>query len=296
MIISKILVALFMGVTFSYCQEVSVYDAGNLDSQSPYGLTDNEKAFLQNKQLNQSINSMDSSISEVMERIEGLQSIIDGLNLRIAKLEKRINELESSSIIGSESNTTSSEIASLRKYVEESRVIQESNNEKIAKALQDMGALIDKSNAKKTVEKAKSEENQLKQTGDDVSFQKPRTDFSKQKDADIANEARKFFESGKLEEAKERYDYLVGKNFRPAAANFYLGEISYQQKSYSNAIKYYQKSIELYDKAEYTPKLLYHTAISFDKIKDTSSANRFYKALKLGYPDSKEAKASPNRQ
>ena len=75
---------------------------------------------------------MDSSISEVMERIEGLQSIIDGLNLRIAKLEKRINELESSSIIGSESNTTSSEIASLRKYVEESRVIQESNNEKIA--------------------------------------------------------------------------------------------------------------------------------------------------------------------
>ena len=35
-----------MGVTFSYCQEVSVYDAGNLDSQSPYGLTDNETKVL----------------------------------------------------------------------------------------------------------------------------------------------------------------------------------------------------------------------------------------------------------
>ena len=79
-------------------------------------------------------------------------------------------------------------------------------------------------------------------------------------------------------------------------ANFYLGEISYQQKAYNEAIQYYQKSIELYDKADYTPKLLYHTAISFDKIKDTQSANRFYKALKLGYPDSKEAKASPDRK
>jgi len=39
---------------------------------------------------------------------------------------------------------------------------------------------------------------------------------------------------------------------------------------------------------------LYHTAISFDKIGDTQSANRFYKALKVGYPDSKEAKAAPN--
>ena len=109
------------------------------------------------------------------------------------------------------------------------------------------------------------------------------------------SEAKKLFDTGKLDDAKARYEYLLSKDHKPAMANFYLGEIAYQQKAYNNAIKYYQQSIQLYDKAEYTPKLLYHTAISFDKIKDTASANKFYKALKLGYPDSKEAKAAPTR-
>ena len=48
----KTIVALFAGVTLSYSasNEISVFDAGNLDSSSPYGLTDNEKTFLKNKQ------------------------------------------------------------------------------------------------------------------------------------------------------------------------------------------------------------------------------------------------------
>ena len=46
----------------------------------------------------------------------------------------------------------------------------------------------------------------------------------------------------------------------------------------------------------YMPKLLYHTAISFDKIGDTKNANKFYNALRQAYPDSKEAKASPVRK
>ena len=47
----KTFVALFIGATLSYSasSEISVFDAGNLDSSSPYGLTDNEKTFLKNK-------------------------------------------------------------------------------------------------------------------------------------------------------------------------------------------------------------------------------------------------------
>lgn len=297
MLNSRILAALLMGVAFSVLnsQEVSVYGAGNLDSQSPYGLTNGEKQILQNRQLSQNVSDIDSSLSEAIERIEGLQSIIDGLNARIAKLEKRVNDLESGGVSAADSNTSNSEIAELRQYVEQSRAIQEANNQKITKALQDMGALIDKTNAKKPSQSDESKAKPSKSNDSEAQNEKSKPDFSKQKNADIANDAKKLFEEGKLQEAKDRFEYLISKDFRPAAANFYLGEISYQQKSYSNAIKYYQKSIELYDKADYTPKLLYHTAISFDKIKDTQSANRFYKALKLGYPESKEAKASPNR-
>lgn len=75
-----------------------------------------------------------------------------------------------------------------------------------------------------------------------------------------------------------------------------LGEISYFGKSYGEAIKYYQTSISHSQTQPYTPKLLYHTAISFDKIGDTNSANKFYNALKSAYPNSKEAKSSPNRK
>ena len=74
-----------------------------------------------------------------------------------------------------------------------------------------------------------------------------------------------------------------------------LGEISYFSGSYAEAINYYKKSISHNESQDYTPKLLYHTAISFDKIGDKDSANKFYKALKASYPDSKEAKAAPTR-
>ena len=120
-------------------------------------------------------------------------------------------------------------------------------------------------------------------------------DFSKKANKDVMSDAISLFNAGKTSEAAEQFEYFVKKGHKPAASNFYLGEIAYKQKAYSTAIQYYQKSIQSNDKADYTAKLLYHTAISFDKIGDTQSANRFYKALKAGYPDSSEAKAAPNR-
>ena len=281
----KTFVALFIGATLSYSasNEISVFDAGNLDSSSPYGLTDNEKTFLKNKQnvenLSRNMGDVESNLNAIQERLEGLQSVLDGLNSRMSRIEKRLNDLE-----GNDGNSTAkSDFDELKKYVEESRKIQEANNAKITKALKDMGALIDKSKPVASNSPAAAEP------------QAPKIDFTKQKNQDVASEAKKLFDAGKLDDAKARYEYLLSKDHKPAMANFYLGEIAYQQKAYNNAIKYYQQSIQLYDKAEYTPKLLYHTAISFDKIKDTASANKFYKALKLGYPDSKEAKAAPTR-
>ncbi|MDO5046405.1 MAG: hypothetical protein Q4D84_06895 [Campylobacter sp.] len=302
MINFKNLVALFIGATLTYSAEVSVFDAGNLDSANPYGLTDGEKALLKNKQkvenLSRNMTDVESTLSGAKERIEGIQSIMDGMNSRITRVEKRLDELQSK-VVGEEGSEGVS-LESLRQYVEESRAIQEANNKKITKALKDLSALIDKINSNyvsksefgKTSAKTSDKES-LNDVKDSSNTNK--SDFTKQKVQDIATDAKKMFDTGKLEEAKERYEFLITKNHKPAAANFYLGEISYQQKAYNNAIKYYQQSISLYDKADYTPKLLYHTAISFDKIGDTASANRFYKALKLGYPDSKEAKASPER-
>ena len=292
----KTIVALFMGATLSYSasNEISVFDAGNLDSSSPYGLTDNEKTFLKNKQnlenLSRNVGDVESSLNSMQERLEGLQSVLDGLNSRISRIEKRLSDLE-----GNDGNfTAKSDFDELKKYVEESRKIQEANNAKITKALKDMGALIDKSNAAPANTK-KTDEDKSAVKPPDIQSQSSKPDFTRRKNQDVASEAKKLFDAGKLDDAKARYEYLLSKDHKPAMANFYLGEIAYKQKAYNNAIKHYQQSIQLYDKADYTPRLLYHTAISFDKIKDTESANKFYKALKLGYPDSKEAKQAPTR-
>ena len=75
-----------------------------------------------------------------------------------------------------------------------------------------------------------------------------------------------------------------------------IGEINYFQKLYANAIKSYQTSLKLHDKADYMPRLLYHSAISFDKLGDIKSANQFYNALMVTYPDSKEAQAVPKNR
>ena len=69
-----------------------------------------------------------------------------------------------------------------------------------------------------------------------------------------------------------------------------MGEIAYSQKSYSSAIEHYKASIALFDKAAYTPTLLYHTGSSFEKLGKLKEAQGFYKALKDSYPDSPEAK------
>ena len=91
-------------------------------------------------------------------------------------------------------------------------------------------------------------------------------------------------------EAKVLYTELLNRNYKPAKVNFNLGEIAYNQKSYTSAIEHYKTSISLFEKAAYTPTLLSHTASSFEKLGKTKEAQSFYKALKESYPDSPEAK------
>ncbi|MBF6669656.1 hypothetical protein CSPB12327_05835, partial [Campylobacter sp. RM12327] len=193
----------------------------------------------------------------------------------------------------------------LRKYVEESRAIQEKNNNEIKKVLAELSTLIDSINSN-YVSKSDLSKMNLKDTTKVTTPKKKEpeakvettslnSDFTSKSPADILKEASNMYKSKDYSGAKARYEYLISINHRPAEATFMLGEIEYFNTSYSSAIEYYQKSIAIYDKANYTPKLLYHTAISFDKVGDKNSADKFYKFLKSTYPNSEEAKVSPNR-
>ncbi|ASM40752.1 hypothetical protein CSPB11259_03230 [Campylobacter sp. RM11259] len=301
---SLFLVAIFMATTSLFSAEVSVFDAGNLDASNPYGLTKNEQVLLNNKnkveKLNQSFGSTEAKLNNAIERIEGLQSIVEGNNAQIGRIEQRLNMLESGGSSGGDSAK-----GDLRKYVEESRAIQEKNNNEIKKVLAELSTLIDSINSN-YVSKSDLSKMNLKDTTKVTTPKKKEpeakvettslnSDFTSKSPADILKEASNMYKSKDYSGAKARYEYLISINHRPAEATFMLGEIEYFNTSYSSAIEYYQKSIAIYDKANYTPKLLYHTAISFDKVGDKNSADKFYKFLKSTYPNSEEAKVSPNR-
>lgn len=277
------LAALSLGAALSLSAEVSAFDAGNINSANPYGLTDSEKTALNNRR---SVQNIEENINSVSEQLQGLQSLIESVNLRLNKLEQRISDVELK--VNGDTDSSGTNLTSLKAYVDETRDIQEKNYKNITATLNKLGALIDKKSSDSNNQKEKTKP-------EPTSSNDTNSDFSKKANKDVMSDAISLFNAGKTSEAAEQFEYLVKKGHKPAASNFYLGEIAYKQKAYSTAIQYYQKSIQSNDKADYTAKLLYHTAISFDKIGDTQSANRFYKALKAGYPDSSEAKAAPNR-
>lgn len=256
--------------------ETSVFEAGNLDNANPYGLTDSEKAVLKNRR---NVQNVESNLSVLTEQVQGLSSVVEGISARMQKIEQKLNELEAR--VNGDTDSTTLSLTSIKEYSEETRRLQEKNFDKINKTISKLGALIDKGGAK-----AQNVANQ-----EVVSADK----FKGKNKADLLSQAKDML-SKDSKGAIDRLEYLISQNYKPAMSNFYLGESYYFAKLYQSAIKYYQKSIELYDKADYIPKLLYHTAISFDKIGDTTSANKFYKALKVGYPDSKEAQAAPSRE
>jgi TolA-binding protein len=104
--------------------------------------------------------------------------------------------------------------------------------------------------------------------------------------------ALRLFKKDYFTKAIPIFEELITLNYKPATSNYYLGEINYYRKKYADAISYFKTSAMLYDKSSYMPKLLLHSAISFEKIKDFSNAANFYSSLIDIYPDSREAKTA----
>ncbi|MFV0482109.1 MAG: tetratricopeptide repeat protein [Campylobacteraceae bacterium] len=297
-----IILPLFLVATSLFSQEPSAFDAGNINIQNPYGLTQNEKELLDIKNrvsaLNKEVGSIKIQSNSASEQVEGVRSVFDSLGLKISNIEQSVNELKFSN---SESNATldglHKEINELKVYVEESRDIQAKNQESVKQVLTKLTTLVDNMNKNYIPRKeyAELEKRVLALESKKVAAAAAST-LSSMNGVDLQTIGEEFFAKKEYKEAKPYFEEMLAKNYKPARSNFVLGEIAYFAGEYSNAITYYKKSAELFDKAEWMPKLMYHTAISFDKISDTANANQFYNALKSSYPESEEAKAAPNRK
>ena len=278
-----------LGATLSYA-EVSAFNAGNVVSSSPYGLTQNEKILKERLDtLNGNFLQVNSTLDSTNERVEGLQSTLEGINSQYSETNTKLNEFEQ------KLNTLDEEFKKINAQLRATR----NENKQIKQALSELTQLISASLGKDIMEQnASVQDANATATPAKQATTKPEAAWKRQESAVILSTALKEFEKTEsLANAKEKFEFLITRRYKPARSNFYLGEIEYKQQNYSGAIVFYQKSVALYSKdTDYMPKLLYHTAISFDKVGDTQRANGFYKALKTQYPQSAEAKASPNRQ
>ena len=67
----------FLGTTI-LAQEVSVFGAGNIASENPYGLTENEQVLLSNKKR---VDEVESKLNSYSEDMIGVKSVVEGASI-----------------------------------------------------------------------------------------------------------------------------------------------------------------------------------------------------------------------
>ncbi len=304
--------------------EVSVFGAGDLNSPKPYGLTKTEKHILRNKQelgsIDTKVKSVKTTMESIHERIDGLESIYEGdsqkLNSSVIKLNKLLQDFE----LNQNQTVKNSEDFSKIKLVtneimdsqEETRKENNKNLTALKKVIKKLEKQINKINAsyvsdkelkknmnqfitraefdalKKSLGKSSSAKSQAKAQTKKVINKKLSSDDKKK----MLAEAKRLFKKDNFTKAIPMFEDLLVVKYKPAENNFYLGEIWYYRKKYDKAIAYFKESAILYDKASWMPKLLLHSAISFEKTGDLQNAANFYDTLVDVYPDSKEAETA----
>jgi len=225
-------------------------------------LTPQEVEILKNKE----------KIKKLQQEVSVLKKQIEDLNIKIVKYDETISnlneKLQGFNTLLAEINNLQNEIKKLKKENNETKEalkeilkIQEINSRNIETLKDSLKVII-------------SELKQREITPKEAMYQ-----------------AKKYFYSGKLDKAKELFLYTLSKNYLPATSAFYLGEIAFKNGQYDLALGYYKKSVEYFSgKTSYMPKLLYHTAISFEKLGKNEAAKLTLQKLINDFPDSKYAK------
>ena len=295
--------------------ETSMFGAGNLDSENPYGLSKSEEVIVKNKKIvaknEQKIKKTTTQVQDLNERVGGLESLLEGESLKLNKTFISLNKhLEDYKLYSQNStndiNNNKDKIASIELEIDNdisnirSLITQNTKNMQILqKSFDKITKLTNEINSKYVTKK---EFDKLISFLDDKEIaskksipKKTAKVVSTKSSAELLVEAKAFFKRDYFTNALPIFEDLVSKNYKPAESNFYIGEIKYYRKKYEDALHYFKISMTLYDKASYLPKLLLHSAISFEKLGDNENAQNFYNTIVDIYPESNEAKEASKK-
>jgi TolA-binding protein len=262
---NKIIFVGFMSLaSLLYAYEPSVYGAGDIDSATPYGLTKTEQVVLENKKT---LQMLYNRMTEQQRKIDGLTTVIEGQNREILELKEQL-EVQTNQI----SKNTSSQDANgtYSMLLELGQTIDHINNTYVSR-------------------------DELKKV---LAGSRPSSSIGSPIESNSADTYRKgvqLFGKRSYAASKARFEQTVAINFKPAASNYYLGEIAYYTHNYKDAVSHYKLSASLYDQASYMDVLFLHTAMSLDKNGEKAQARSFYQHVIDTYPNKKSASIAKNR-
>lgn len=211
-------------------------------------------------------------VDELGERIDGLTTLIEGLNTSINTLQRL-------------QNSQPAQVAPAASYP----MPVEPKADQISRGMvSNSSDLYQNSSSGKTsygatsLESPAASQSQSGERSDTASL-------DSESSSSLYSEGVRLFQKQEYSESQKRFMMTQDKNYKPAASNYYLGEIAYYTKKYSDAIFYFKKSAGIQDQASYIDTLLLHTAISLEKTGDTAQAKTFYQSIIDGYPEKKSA-------
>ncbi len=247
-----------MGTVFLFA-EPSVYGNG------VRGYSDPEKIIQKNKKK---IISLQRKIRQLNEKIDGLRSIVEGLNTTVHDLQEKRQVSQQ----GGDNATLLKELGTM---------IDKINSEYVSKTELQKILHLKGTNASSVIQTTKKKQ--------------PLDSLEEKSVKKLYSEGVRLFVKKRYDEAKKRFVKTDIKGYKPAASNYYLGEIAYYTKQYEDAIFYFKKSAGLYDKASYIDTLLLHTAVSLEKNGQKAQAKVFYENIIANYEGHKSAKIAKQK-
>lgn len=244
------------------------------------GITKQDMQTLKGKSETQSdkIFELQNKIKALETSVEGVKSIYEGQAKNINDLTNKINAFDSAKL-------NDESVAKLQEQVTQ-------NTQNIQTLTESLKNLNDSISQIKGLlgEIQQVESDKLKQAQEANEIAKVAFKKDKARRADIFKEARRLTYSKKFNEAIARYNWLIEIDYQKAESHYMLGNISYEQNKYNDAIYHYKESAILDDKAKYMPRLLLNCANSLRVLDRVEDAKKFYNSLIARFPNSAEVK------
>lgn len=288
----RLYAALFITLTTTALHaEPSAFGAGNLESDTPYGLTKTEKFIRKNQEAIEAVEkgtlANQRGLDSLRERLDGVQTVIEGLNDKSnsaqAALEKssQASSLYGDRLTALEATVSANgeKIAALAEVVETLSVSVDAINRGYVSKREYNLLVEDLSKLKSSLSSSLN-----------IKAESTEDPFEGLSSSQLADRAYKNFKRLYFKYAIPQYEELIRRQYKPAYAHFMIGEMWHYRKECAKALSFYKASTGLHADGDYMPLLLLHTGECMIETKDHANAKRFLGALTTRYPQSSEAK------